>query len=68
MKTDQFPIEVKGQTYYVQRTFNNQPGIYVYHNGVWRHCESVEGKDAGAPMIVGPDEGDVMIIASLEGE
>jgi len=67
MKTTDFPIEIDGKKYFVDRTFAGYPAIYVFKDGGFRNISAFEFKGHD-PRFAEPRDGDTIIMATFNLE
>lgn len=65
MKTNEFPIEIDGEKYEIDRTFAGYPAIYVFKNGAFRHVSALDSVDHD-PQFHNPQDGDTIIMATFK--
>lgn len=64
MKTDQWPIEIDGKTYYVERTFSNNPAIYRQSICGYLHTHTHVPTDDELPGAVCIPDGQIVVFVT----
>ena len=67
MKSNEFPVEIDGKKYEVDRTFAGYPAVYVFKDGAFRHVNALES-DGHDPVFHNPQNGDTIIMATFKAE